>query len=208
MKSSSSGKQSSHTIETTFPYPYEDLKVKLSGTAESLKMLYWLSLGNPQIVREVIGRSTEAIYQRLTQKPGRGIHNGRERFMARMKILTAYLYRHLLERLKEPRETWPEPLEAIVKDFEASPYSRRKPRIKPSKLVAHIMERNYGKERRKHGLKKWTEDVESFRRTFVSNNKFRVWFVKPEKYFPPIFAGRALLTLKDPSEFISLLKSL
>jgi len=34
------------------------------------------------------------------------------------------------------------------------------------------MEMDFGKEREKYHLRKWTKDPEAFERTFISNNKY------------------------------------
>lgn len=208
MKTLSTSKKPFQTVQVAFPFPYENIKMRISVDPESIKMLYWLSLGQPKIVGDIICQTIDPMYQRLTAKLGRGIHSGRENFITKMKILTAYLHRWIPNWLRKPKEDWPEVLRGVIKDFETLPYSGRKARLNPCELTAYIMERNFGKERRKHGLKKWTEEPEAFRRTFVSNNRFRAWFTKPERYFPAIFNGKPVLTSKEPSEFISLLKIL
>jgi hypothetical protein len=96
----------------------------------------------------------------------------KEDFVDKMKRYTAYVYCWAEYWLKKPQDDWPEPLKELVKKLNKRTCKGRRERPKPPRVVAYIMELDFGKEREKHHLTKWTKDPEGFERTFISNNKY------------------------------------
>ena len=119
----------------------------------------------PEVLRELKNR-------KIPIGPARGIHRGREVFIRRIKNLTAYTYCLVTHWLKKPEDEWPNPLKELVKQSSKYTYHGRRERSKPRRVTAYIMEMDFGKEREKYHLRKWTEDPEAFGRAFISNNKY------------------------------------
>jgi hypothetical protein len=92
---------------------------------------------------------------------------GREDFVDKMKRYAAYVYCWAEYWLKKPQDEWPEPLKELVRQLSKQTYHGRRERPKPPRVTAYIMEMDFGKEREKHHLRKWTKDPEAFEKTFI-----------------------------------------
>ncbi len=182
-------------------------------------MLHFYSGADPKKVGEILSKYfTTPIYSRIVSKPGRGFHRGDERFIGKMKILSALLYSRLKKFLKKSFIFWPKELKKTAEEYEAQNQlfdsGSKKPKIAPLEMTAFIMEKYYGKERIGHGLKRWTNDtvnlenLENFRITYIVRNEFMNWFKANPMNSPTFWDGEPIFTSKDPSEFIGLLKSL
>ena len=211
-------KKSDMTIEGKFPFPDNLIDLKISISPDALKHLYFLSLGDPKKAGEIITHKfLEPAYTRITGKPGRGIHSGRDPFTTRIKILAAFLDATLTWWLKRRRERWRGALKNLVKEMEEQSLRNektgnkktRKKRITPHTVTAFILEKYYGKERwEKYGLFNWTDNPERFRRTYISGNEFRRWFENPKTSVPRLWNAEPIITRKDPQGFVNLLTAL
>lgn len=209
-------KKSPLSIDAGFPIPYEAIKFKLRISPDALKLLYFLSLGEPKAVGETVAHILEPWHNTLVGKAGRGIHSGRQTFMSKMKILIAYLYRWIFDWFEkhDDEEEWPVPLRDMVHEIRNETDEKLTPSDKTSlkalKTTAHILEKFYGHQRAKYHIKEWTDNLDSFRRTYLSrkNNEFMKWFERDQRYFPPIYNGTPIITEKDPPGLINLLKVL
>ena len=140
-----------------------------------------------RIEPEELGRAIQSdlvgpIIDHLLSNPARGVHSGRKEFMHDMKGSAAYLYHLISYWLKKPKDVWPEPLKEMVdwleklpaeQDtlkvvFDASGRKREHPRLQPLPLTIFFMERRFGRERKRHGLKPWSNDPEGFRKIFLT----------------------------------------
>ncbi len=192
------------------------IKFHIRISPDALKLFYFLSLGEPKAVGELIAHILEPLHNTLTNKPGRGIHSGRETFMLKMKILTAYLYRWIFDWFEkdEDEKEWPGPLRDVVYEIRNETAEKLAPSDKTSlrafKTTAYILEKFYGQQRTKYRIQEWTDNLDSFRRTYLSrkNNEFVKWFKRDQRYFPPIYNGCPVMTKKDPPGLIDLLKAL
>jgi hypothetical protein len=102
---------------------------------------------------------------------------GKEVFVDKMKRYAAYIYCWTEYWLRKPQDEWPEPLKEIIRKLGKYASQGRKKRPEPERVTAYIMEMDFGKEREKYRLRKWTKDLEAFGRTFISNNRYAT-FVK------------------------------
>jgi hypothetical protein len=207
-------KKSPLSIDAGFPTPYETVKFKIRITPDALKSLYFLSLGEPKAVGETVAHILEPWYNTLARKPGRGIHSGREAFTVRIKIIIAYIDSRVTYWFRIKRKRWPEPLRDTIKEMVEQLQKDRssgkidRVRISPHKITAFIMEKYYGKERRLHGLLKWTDNPERFRKAMIDDNEFTKWFEHKATRFPPFWNATPIITRKDPPDLINLLESL
>jgi len=206
-------KKSLHKMKGKFPFPYEIIELTISASPEAWKYLYWLSKADPKT--EGISMLAEPVFNDIIAKPARGIHSGTEIFVPKMKILIAYLHRwisHWFE--KHDKEEWPGPLRDVVHEIRNETAeklaSSDKTSLKALKTTAYILEKFYSGQRAKHRTQEWTDNLDSFRRSYLSrkNNKFIEWFERDTRYFPPIYNGTPIITKRDPPGFIDLLKAL
>jgi hypothetical protein len=163
------------SAEGTFlplPRPREDLTLEISASPDTWRTLYIMSFAKPGDIVSIIRNLSKATYDYISVKPGRGIDRGREDFIDKAKRYAAYVYCWTEYWLKKPQDEWPEPLRELVRKLGEYAYHGRKERPKPRRVTAYIMERDFGKEREKYGLRQWTKDPEAFGRTFISNNKY------------------------------------
>lgn len=206
-------KKSPVMIEESFPFPYEEIRLKIYASPQAWKMLHFYSGADPQKVGEILSKYfTTPVYSLIVSKKGKGFHRGDEWFIDKVKILSALFYSRLKKRLRKSGKTWPKELKKIAKEYESqyqlSDSGRRRAKITTLKMTAFTMEKYYGKERIKHGLKRWTDDPESFRNTYIVRNKFMDWFKANPKYSPRFWNEETILTSKDPAEFVSLVNAL
>ena len=209
-------KKSLYKMKGKFPFPYEIIELTISASPEAWKYLYWLSKADPKTAGEGISMLAEPVFNDIIAKPARGIHSGTEIFMPKMKILIAYLHRWISYWFKkhDDEKEWPGPLRDVVEEIRNQTGEKLAPSDKASlkalKTTAYILEKFYGHQRTNHHIKKWTDDLDSFRRSYISrkSNKFIEWFERDERYFPPIYNGSPIITKKDPPGLINLLKAL
>lgn len=185
----------------------EDIEIKIKASAETWWNFFDLyfdpkgpsSISNffyDEIIREVITF--------LETKKPRGTHAQSAEFTERMKRYCAYVYCLCEYWLKKPRSEWPDPIKDTITWLE-TPLDKRSgdaatvvgslsliadhtQKIKkptPSILAAVFAEKFFYEERRPH-YKKWTDDFDTFRRTFITNNKRYIKHYK-EKILPLLF---------------------
>ena len=157
------------STEGTFlllPPPRKDLTLEISASPDTWRALYIMSFAKPEDIVSMIRNLSKATFDYITAK------RGREDFVDRMKRYAAYVYCWAEYWLNKPEDEWPEPLKELAKKLSKYTDRGRRERPKPPRVTAYIMEMDFGKEREKHHLKKWTKDPEAFRRTFISNNKY------------------------------------
>jgi hypothetical protein len=146
--------------------PREDLTLEISASPDTWRTLYIMSLAKPEDIVSMIRNLSKAAFDYISAKPGR------EDFVDKMKRYAAYVYCWAEYWLKKPQDEWPEPLRELVQKLDKDAYHGRKERPKPRRVTAYVMEKDFGKERGKYHLKKWTKDPEAFARAFISNNKY------------------------------------
>lgn len=189
-------KKSPLTVEGEVPLSQgESLKLKISAPPETWETLYGLSSGRPEYVGNLIWLNfAKPASDHLNSPRPRGVHKGRDKFMFKMKELIPYVYYCVAYWLKEPQESWPKDFKKIIeKDennfFGFSNRGKRKSYL-PHEVTAYLMEKTYGEEREKNRLKPWTDDPETFRKTFISDNELAKGFkAKPKDFlkdFSPI----------------------
>ena len=146
--------------------PRKDLTLEISGSPDTWRTLYIMSFANPGDMVSVIRNLSKAAFDDISAKPGR------EDFVDKIKRYAAYVYCWAEYWLNKPQDEWPESLKALVRKMGKYAYHGRKERPGPRRVTACIMEMDFGKERGKYHLRKWTKDPEAFGRTFISNNKY------------------------------------
>ena len=149
-----------------FPVPHKDFTLEISASPDTWRTLYIMSFVKPEDIVSIIRNLSKATFDYISAKPGR------EDFVDKIKRYAAYVYCWTEYWLKKPQDEWPESLKELVRKLGKSAYHRRKERPEPGRVTAHIMEMDFGKEREKYHLRKWTKDPEAFGRTFISNNKY------------------------------------
>lgn len=115
-----------------------------------------------------------------------------------------------MQLLEKPLKKRPESFNEVAGGLTMySPKRTRKPNV--PEITSFFMEKNFGKERRKHGYEKWTKHFNTFRKTFITNNKRAIqWYRQNLKV---LFMGSDGLpktlpiTIQDPS-LLSILKSM
>ena len=163
------------STEGTFlplPSPGEDLTLEISASPDAWRTLYIMSFAEPEAIVKIIRNLSKAAYDHISVGPGRGIGKGKEDFVNKVKRYAAYVYCWAEYWLKKPQDEWPEPLKELVRQLSKYTYQGKRERPKPPRVTAYVMEMDFGKEREKHHLRKWTKDLEAFERTFISNNKY------------------------------------
>src|SRR5512136_1151526 len=157
------------STEGTFlplPSPREDLTLEISASPDTWRTLYIMSFAKPEDIVSMIRNLSKATFDYVSAKPGR------DDFVDKMKRYTAYVYCWVEYWLKKPQDEWPDPLKELVRQSSKYTYRGRRERSKPRRVTAYIMEMDFGKEREKYHLRKWTKDPEAFGRAFISNNKY------------------------------------
>ena len=163
------------SAEGTFlslPPPHKNPSIEISASPDAWRTLYIMSFGNPGDIVNIIRNLSKAAYDHISVGSGRGTDRSKEDFVNKVKRYAAYVYCWALYWLKKPEDEWPEPLKKIVNKMGKSAYHRSQNTPQPQRVTAYIMERDFGKERKKYHLKKWTENPEVFGRTFILNNKY------------------------------------
>jgi len=163
------------STEGTFsplPPSREGLTLEISASPDIWRLLYIMSFAKPEDIVSMVRDLSKAAYDHISAKPGRGIERGKEDFVDKVKRYAAYVDCWAEYWLKKPQDEWPNPLKELVGKLGKNAYHGRKERPEPRRVTAHIMERDFGKEREKYGLRKWTKDPEAFGKTFISNNKY------------------------------------
>ena len=148
------------------PSSREDLTLEISASPDTWRTLYIMSFVKPEDIVSMIRNLSKATFDYISAKAGR------EDFVDKMKRYAAYVYCWTEYWLKKPQDEWPEPLKELVRKLDKDARHGRKERPKPRRVTAYVMEKDFGKEREKYHLRKWTRDPEAFGRTFISNNKY------------------------------------
>jgi len=125
-----------------------------------------MSFVKPEGIIDVIRNLSKTTFDYISVK------SGREDFLDKMKRYSAYVYCWAEYWLKKPQDEWPEPLKELVRQLSRYPYHGRRKKPTPARVTAYIMEKDFGKEREKHHLIKWTKDPKAFERAFISGNKY------------------------------------
>ncbi len=163
------------SAEGTFlllPSPHKNLSIEISASPDAWRTLYIMSFVNPGDIVNIIRNPSKAAYDHISLESGRGIDRSEEDFVNKVKRYAAYVYCWALYWLKKPQDEWPEPLKKIVNKMGKSAYHKSQKTPQPQRVTAYIMERDFGKERKRYRLKKWTENPEVFGRMFILNNKY------------------------------------
>ena len=157
------------STEGTFlplPPPGKDLTLAISASPDTWRALYIMSFAKPEDIVSMIRRLSKTTFDYMSAKPGR------EDFVDKMKRYAAYVYCWAEYWLKKPPDEWPEPLKELVRQLSKDRYHGRRGRPTPKRVTAYMMEMDFGKEREKHHLRKWTNDPEAFEKTFISDNRY------------------------------------
>jgi len=163
------------SAEGTFlPLPslHKDLSLEISASPDGWRTLYIMSFAKPEAIVKIVRDLSKAAYDHISVGPRRGIGRRKEDFVNKVKRYAAYVYCWACHWLEKPQDEWPEPLREIVTKMDRSARHGAKKEPGPQRVTAYIMERDFGKERKKYYPKSWTEDPEGFRRTFISNNNY------------------------------------
>jgi hypothetical protein len=128
--------------------------------------------------------------------PPRGIHARRDIFTIQIKRFCARTYCLCEYWLKKPRNKWPNTIKEAVSLLEKRIGTRTQEEEKilgklnlisskgrtmkptPAILTAFFAEKFFHSERRMHGFEKWSDHFNSFRRTFISNNRRAMSFFR------------------------------
>ncbi len=183
----------------------EDIKVEMEGPIGAWWGITLIGPGSRSPSPDVLSDLKNEVRDLLYTKPARGLHaGGRDTFTERVKIYCANIYCLCEYWLEQPREEWPAPIKQAVTWLETAPlkrteemkniigeelklittYTQRLQKPYPAILTVLFAEKYYQKERREHGFTKWTDYFESFRRTFIANNRH----IRPnKKRHPPDF---------------------
>jgi len=148
------------------PPPREDLKLEISASPGTWRTLYIMSFAKPEEIVSIIRNLSKAAFDYISVKPGK------EDFLDKIKRYAAYVYCWAEYWLKKPQDEWPESLKELVRKMGKYAYYGKEKRPEPRRVTAYIMELDFGREREKYHLRKWTKDPEAFGRTFISNNKY------------------------------------
>jgi len=157
------------SVEGTFlplSPPREDLTLEISGSPDTWRTLYIMSFGKPDDVVSIIRNLSKAAFDYISTEPGK------EDFVEKIKRYSAYVYCWAEYWLKKRQDEWPESLKELVRKMGKYAYQGREKGPEPRRVTAYVMEMDFGKERGKYHLRKWTKDPEAFGRTFISNNKY------------------------------------
>jgi hypothetical protein len=172
-------KESALRVDIDLPFPFEEVKLEICALPKAWKTLYILSQIAPERIAKNININSisEAVFNKIEAKPGRGPHRGREDFVRKIKGIATYIYYWTDYWLKKHPNEWPNSLKEIIKEGrdqiikERSHYGKPE-KLKPSRVTAYIMEKYYGKEREKHDLSPWMDDPDAFRRTFIASDEY------------------------------------
>lgn len=155
-----------------FPSPRDGVKLEISASPDTWRTLYIMSLARPADIVSIIRNLSKATFDYMTVKPRKEGYGDREDFIDKVKRYSAYVYCWTRYWLKKPEDIWPEPLKELVRRMGRYPDRGRREGSKSRIITAYIMERDFGKERKRYRLKKWTENPEVFWRTFILNNEY------------------------------------
>ncbi len=144
----------------------EGLTLGISASPDTWRTLYIMSLTKPGDIVSIIRKLSKATFDSISAEPGR------EDFVDKVKRYAAYVYCWAEYWLNKPQDEWPESLRDLVRKLSKHAYPGRKERPESRRVTAYVMEMDFGKERERYHLKKWTKDPEAFGRTFISNNKY------------------------------------
>jgi len=142
------------------------------GRNHSIELAKPEDLARPADIVSIIRNLSKATFDYMTVKPRKEGYGDREDFIDKVKRYSAYVYCWTRYWLKKPEDIWPEPLKELVRRMGRYPDRGRREGSKSRIITAYIMERDFGKERKKFGLRQWTRDPEAFGRKFISNNKY------------------------------------
>ncbi len=156
------------TKGTFLPVPScgENLTLEISASPDTWRTLYIMSFAKPGDIVSIIRSLSKTTFDSISTELRS------EDFIDKVKRYTAYVYCWAEYWLKKPQHEWPESLKELVKKLGKYAYLGKGKRPESRRVTAYIMEMDFGKERERYHLKKWTKDPESFGRAFISDNKY------------------------------------
>jgi hypothetical protein len=168
-------------VTETFPFPFESIQLKISGTPDAWFRLYALSAKPKELRSFLYVHFVAPAVRHLVVKRPRGAHKFRAEFINKIKNLSGYNYSLLEYWLKRPEEEWPKPIRKVIRDFEKNEtsysHSGQRLKLKAHEITAYIMEKRFGRQRKTYKIPNpWTDDPESFRRTYISKDGFREYY--------------------------------
>jgi hypothetical protein len=207
-------KKSPLIFKGSLPPFFEKLKIEIWPPHDVLNWFALLRMTPDELSRIIQKDFIGPAIDYLLRRPARGIQSGREEFTHRVKCRAAYTYCLITYWLSKPAENQPQHFKDLV--AEVGPRLSRSGKAKPPgalEITVHVMEKRFFKERRSHGLKKWSENPDTFRRTFISakNNKYMEWFKKRLRYLEETgidLPQNLSITSEDPSGVILALTQL
>jgi len=172
-------------IKIDYPTPRGNIKLKVLGLPKDLYIFTRLdAMERSKICHEFISLARIRTRTLVFKKP-RGRYKDSRSFTSRMRVLATETYpivRHLLENRSQTQF-----VRNLIKEYqkEYNPHSREPEKFepKPHELTAFIMESIFGNERKKFRIKEWTEDVENFRRTYITTGILRTRDYKRNQEF-------------------------
>lgn len=171
-----------------------DLEVRIQGPEETWSKLPGPPLGKTssiykKILRNIFFRDVIVPVHNFLHPRRRGLSYEKEIFTRKMKVYCANLYLLWDSWLKVPRDKWPNPIEEAVSALEKKANKRtpeelkiahrleltidQSKRIKHTyiaKLTAFCAEKYFQRERIRNRFDKWTDNFDTFRRTFITGN--------------------------------------
>jgi hypothetical protein len=174
MKIIQRNKKSPLTIVENFPFPFEKIELKISGSPDAWYRFYALSVKPEELGNFIYVNFIAPAVRRLASERPRGCYKFKAEFIRRIKRLSAYNYCFFEYWLKKRDEERPDPIRKVLKEFEKSgSYSHYGEKLKPKahEITAYIMERDFGNERKTYKIPNpWTDDPDNFRRTYILNS--------------------------------------
>lgn len=166
------------TVKGKFPTPDGTVEMKITADPRSWERIFYLANREPEYLGNLFYlHFAKPAFNRLNSTPSRGVHRGREEFMVKMRLGIPIVYCWVYLWLRENEQSWPDSLKQIVRNMKTEGKfigpNGREMKPKPLQITAYIMENQFRVERRKQGFKhKWTDDLDTFRKSFISKNKY------------------------------------
>ncbi|MGD0276061.1 MAG: hypothetical protein ABSB79_08395 [Syntrophales bacterium] len=214
-------------FEGSFPPLFKKIKITISPPHDVSSWFELLRMRPEDLGRIVHRDLVGPAIDHLLKKPGRGIHRGKEAFTNKIKLCSAYTFCLIDYWLKKPQEEWPMDMSKkkewpkLFKDISEAKtkmkahFHHEGKELKPKthKLTAYIIERDFGKEREKLNPKSnpWTDEPDSFKKTYILNNPYMNWFITKLKDLEKTDIALPInlpITTDNPSEIVLALTQL